>query len=98
MHPFKTGALSAIAASFLIGLPLAAQAQMQPAAPDAAAKDKSAIEAAFRRADVNKDGKLTRAEAEMLPSVAARFDDIDKDKKGYLTLDEFMAAVSAPAS
>ncbi len=98
MHPFKTRALSAITASLLIALPLGTHAQMQPAAPDAAAKDKAAIEAAFRRADINKDGKLSRAEAEMLPSVAARFDDIDKDKKGYLTMDEFMAAVAAPAS
>ena len=98
MHPFKTHALSAVAASLLFGLSLGAHAQMQPPATDAAAKDKSAIEAAFRRADVNKDGKLTRAEAEMLPSVAARFDEIDKDKKGYLTLDEFMLAVAAPTS
>ena len=98
MQSITTRALSAVAASLMFGLALGAQAQMQPPAPDAAAKDKAAIEAAFRRADINKDGKLSRAEAEMLPSVAARFDDIDKDKKGYLTLDEFMAAVSAPAS
>ena len=90
--------LTALAASLLIGLPLGAQAQMEPPATDAAAKAKAAVEAAFKRADVNKDGKLSRAEAEMLPSVAARFDEIDKDKKGYLTLDEFMAAVAVPVS
>jgi len=98
MHPLKTHALSAAAASVMFGLSLGARAQMQPPATDAAAKDKSAIVAAFRRADINKDGKLSRAEAEMLPSVAARFDEIDKDKKGYLTLDEFMLAVAAPTS
>ena len=112
MNPSKTRTLTAltaittIATAALIGLPLAAQAQAQPQpqpqpqppATDAAAKDKAAIEAAFRRADVNKDGKLSRAEAEMLPSIAARFDEIDKDKKGYLTLDEFMSAVAAPIS
>ena len=108
MNPSKTRALAALTAitalatAALIGVPLAAQAQTQPQpqppATDAAAKDKAAIEAAFRRADVNKDGKLSRAEAEMLPSIAARFDEIDKDKKGYLTLDEFMAAVAAPIS
>ena len=106
MNPSKTRALAALTAitalatAALIGVPLTAQAQTQtqPPATDAAAKDKAAIEAAFRRADVNKDGKLSRAEAEMLPSIAARFDEIDKDKKGYLTLDEFMAAVAAPIS
>lgn len=98
MHPFKTRASRALAVSLLLGVALGVQAQMQAPVPDAAARDKAAIEAAFRRADVNKDGKLSRAEAEMLPSVAARFDEIDKDKKGYLTLDEFMLAVAAPAS
>lgn len=97
MNPTTTYALTALATSLLIGLPLATHAQMQPSATDAAAKDKAAIEAAFRRADVNKDGKLSRAEAEMLPSVAARFDEIDKDKKGYLTMEEVIIAVAVPA-
>ena len=34
----------------------------------------------------------------MVPSVAARFDDIDKAKKGYLTMDEFIAAAASPPS
>jgi len=40
----------------------------------------------FRRADVDQDGALTRAEAEpALPRVAAKFDRIDADRDGRLT-------------
>lgn len=40
----------------------------------------------FTAADVNADGKLTREEAEAkMPGVAAKFDEIDVDKKGYVT-------------
>ena len=98
MNSSRSRVLTAFATGLLIALPLAALAQPQPAGGDAASRDRAAIEAAFKRADVNKDGKLSRAEAEMLPSVAARFDDIDKAKKGYLTMDEFIAAVASPPS
>jgi Ca2+-binding EF-hand superfamily protein len=43
----------------------------------------------FRRADVDQDGALTRAEAEQaLARVAAKFDRIDADRDGRLTPDE----------
>ena len=50
----------------------------------------------FRQADVNKDGKLTREEAQKgLPWVARRFDEIDTNKDGVITKQELDAAAKA---
>jgi Ca2+-binding EF-hand superfamily protein len=46
------------------------------------------LEERFKTADTNHDGKLTREEAKGMPRVAKNFDKIDKDKKGYVTVDE----------
>jgi hypothetical protein len=67
---------------------LPATAQQAPAA--------SAGEAAFKRADANGDGKLSKEEAARLPAIAAKFDELDKDKDGTLSLSEFMAGYEAP--
>ena len=40
----------------------------------------------FAEADTNSDGRLTREEAQgKMPYVASHFDEIDADKKGYVT-------------
>ena len=50
----------------------------------------------FKQADVNKDGKLTREEAQKgLPRVARRFDQIDTNKDGVITKEELDAAAKA---
>ena len=41
------------------------------------------------------NGKLSKEEAARLPAIAAKFDQLDKDKKGYLTLEEFAAGYTA---
>ena len=52
-------------------------------------KDSSAdVDAAFDRADANKDGKLSRTEAESLPSVAQRFEQIDTDRDTFISREE----------
>ena len=49
------------------------------------------IVARFKAADKNGDGKLTYEEAKAgMPRIAAAFDKIDTDKKGYLTLAEIL--------
>ena len=48
------------------------------------------VDAAFDRADANKDGKLSRAEAENLPSVAQRFEQIDTDRDTFISREELM--------
>ena len=60
------------------------------------AADKGAAEAAFARADTNQDGKLSRAEAARLPEIAARFDELDRDKDGFLSLEEFLVGTATP--
>ncbi len=50
------------------------------------------VEAAFSRADANKDGKLDRQEAEHLPAVALRFEQIDADHDSFISLAELTKA------
>lgn len=69
-----------------------AEDKAQPA-PDA--KARMAAEAAFTKADVNGDGKLSKEEAAKLPAIAAKFDKLDADKDGSLTLAEFAAGYTA---
>ena len=54
------------------------------------ARERMAMEAAFTRADVNGDGKLSRAEAAHLPAIEARFDELDTNHDGFLSVDEFI--------
>ena len=62
-----------------------------PAARADAKQDKE-IETKFKAADKDNDGKLTLAEAKAgMPRIAKGFDKIDKDKKGYLTVDQIKA-------
>jgi hypothetical protein len=76
-----------------VTLPLAAVAQ-QP--PGGQAPASSTPEIAFMRADANSDGKLSKAEAARLPGVSSKFDALDKDKDGALSMSEYMAAFDAP--
>ena len=48
------------------------------------------VDAAFDRADTNKDGKLSRTEAENLPAVAQRFEQIDTDRDTFVSREELM--------
>jgi len=50
-------------------------------------------DAAFDRADSNDDGKLSRAEAERLPAISLRFDELDTNKDQFLTREEFNNAL-----
>ena len=48
------------------------------------------VDAAFDRADTDKDGKISRTEAENLPSVARRFEQIDTDRDTFISRQELM--------
>ena len=67
---------SLIAAALLAVTAGAAMAQA-PAAPDAPARPRAAL-------DANKDGVIDRAEAAARPQLAARFDELDRDSDGRL--------------
>ncbi len=61
------------------------------AAPPAATQ--AAIDTAFKQADTNADSKLSNAELGQIPALAARFADLDKNKDGSVSTDEFSAGV-----
>ena len=59
-----------------------------------------AFQARFELIDANNDGKVTRAEYVEFHSKQAgkRFDQVDKDKKGYVTKEEVKEAVEKAAT
>ncbi len=48
---------------------------------------------AFARADSNKDGRLSREEARLLPALSERFEEIDLDRDQFLSRAEFDEAL-----
>ncbi len=48
-----------------------------------------ALEAAFNRADTNRDGKLDRREAEHFPAMAQSFEQIDTNQDAFISRPEF---------
>lgn len=46
----------------------------------------------FTALDANHDGKISKAEAQKNAAVAQMFDQADKNKDGFLSKEEFMAA------
>ena len=75
------GALAAV----VVAAAAVAQAQSQPQSPAAGsttaggATRQPTIDAAFKRADVNGDAKLSSDELAQFPSLAPRFADLDKN-------------------
>jgi hypothetical protein len=94
-----TKTLRSTALTLVAALPLAVFAQAgQPAQPAQPGQQPAAStpEITFMRADTNGDGKLSKAEAARLTQVAQKFDALDKDKDGALSMSEYMAAFDAP--
>jgi len=48
-------------------------------------------QAIFLRIDTNSDGKVSKEEATRLPSVATRWEELDKNNDGWLSREEFIA-------
>jgi hypothetical protein len=73
-----------------------APSQMRVAADAAPARKVTSmdLDAAFNRADVDRDGQLSRTEAEHFPAVAQRFEQIDSNRDTFISREEFYKAVS----
>jgi hypothetical protein len=65
-------------------------ANTQP--PPSSAGQSSDLGAIFDRLNTSHTGKLTKAEAQAIPVVAANFDAADTNHDGVVTKDEFLAA------
>ncbi|MCW5664940.1 MAG: EF-hand domain-containing protein [Piscinibacter sp.] len=74
---------------------LAASSLALGALAQTAAADPAAAQAAFKKADANGDGKLSKDEAAKLPKIASMFDTLDQNKDGALDLAEFSAGFTA---
>jgi Ca2+-binding EF-hand superfamily protein len=83
---------SMIAAVLAVLLPVGAAMAQDQGTTKAARGEK--FNERFSEADVNGDGKLTLEEAQAkMPMVAKHFDEIDVDKKGYVTKAEVAKAM-----
>ncbi len=71
--------------------PVAQPSTQQPNQPSAQPAADDPAQAAFKAADTNKDGQLSREESAKLPVIASRFAELDKNKDGQLSWDEFKA-------
>ena len=90
VSPLQRGFVAvALAALCLAGAALPVRAELT-------AVEREAIEAAFARADTNGDGKLSREEAQRLPEIAARFDELDRDHDNFLSFAEFVVGATPP--
>lgn len=70
------------------------ESKAQPTQPTAA-QGPWTLRKLYARADKNGDGKVTKDEAKgHLPNTYANFEQIDTDKVGYITFDQFMAFVN----
>jgi Ca2+-binding EF-hand superfamily protein len=75
-----------------LGALIASAALMAP--PTFAADEPGGkLEAAFKKADTDNDGTLTKDEAKSMPRVAKNFAAIDTDKDGTVSLDEIRASM-----
>lgn len=61
-----------------------------PAASQSAPLQPITASEAFARSDLDRNGELSREEAQNLPSVAEQFDAWDRDGNGKLSLEEFL--------
>lgn len=77
---------------FGCGLAVTATLLLQPAL---AATDTAQVEAKFRAADKDSDGKLTLKEAKAgMPRIGKNFTKLDTERRGYLTLEQIQAAAA----
>ena len=68
---------------------LAGAALAQSAPPPPATRDGKTVSAQFHQADQNGDGQISRSEAATVPGLEAAFDQLDTDRNGGLSAEEF---------
>lgn len=81
---FEARSVALIASWTLAGAALA-----QSAPPPPATRDGKAVSTSFQQADQNGDGPISRSEAASVQGLEAAFDQLDTDRSGSLSPDEF---------
>jgi Ca2+-binding EF-hand superfamily protein len=75
----------------MVALPV--MAQRQPS-PEQIEQLRTQMAERFVKADTNRDGRLTREEANgKMPRLYQRFDEVDKDRDGYVNQTDIIAYV-----
>jgi Ca2+-binding EF-hand superfamily protein len=77
----------------LVFCTLVASATLIAPHASAAGQPGSKLQTAFKKADTDNDGTLTKDEAKAMPRVAKNFDAIDTDKDGTVSLAEIQVAM-----
>jgi hypothetical protein len=80
---------------FLIGVLVAVLAPWSASAEELPIRSTEDVKVVFTSLDRDRDRKISRSEAAVKGSVSKRFDGIDSDGDGYLTMREFAARPSA---
>ena len=80
---------------FLAGLLVATLVPCGAMADELPARSTKDVEVVFTSLDRNRDRKISRSEATVKGSVGKRFDGIDSDGDGYLSMREFAARPNA---
>jgi Ca2+-binding EF-hand superfamily protein len=90
----KTIAIRTCATSLVMALSWALSG-WAAAAEELPVRSSEDVQVVFKSLDRNQDRKISRTEASMKGSVSKRFDGIDSDGDGYLSMREFEARPSA---
>ena len=81
--------------SLLAAIAAAAVTAQAQSPGEISARARTAMEAAFARTDANGDGRLSPEESEHMPAIAMLFSQLDRNKDGFLSLEEFAAGYLA---
>ena len=74
-----------------LALSATALAQQDTRTPSATPTPGSPSSMTFESLDTNADGRISASEAQASPSLAAKFTQIDKQSKGYITREEYQS-------
>lgn len=72
----------------LLALLVAAPLVQAKSLPEPTPEQQQVLQARWRAADTNGDGFIDRTEAQGLPPIAKRFDELDTDRDGRLSMQE----------
>jgi hypothetical protein len=80
-----------------LGLAAAGQAFAQSTAAKPGAGTRTDAATLIKQADANGDGRLDRQEAQTIAGLTERFDAVDTDRDGAISLQELTVAMTRPA-